>query len=418
MLFALARRLSNGVVALVAWVVWLAAPLGMRFRPTYLSELTTGAIWLVAWWTLLRYRETGARRWLVALAALVAWGGITRPLTMIVFAIPTGLMVLWTVWRRRAWWDVAAALPGALAICAIIPIWSHAVLGSWNATPYSYYSTLYFPIDNPGFGVNDTPGLRPLPDDMRRFVDFVRPLHVTHVPAQLPRVLGERLSELRGAIWGGNLVLQALAAIGLLAMTGPLALALTTCAGLLIAYLWFAHPAEWAVYYLEIIPVMAFLTAAGLSQVATVVAARLGRLATSARPTLALAGMGALFVMLMAWPVSRAHVDWRHRFALSRRYQDTFRALVAKIPDSKAIVFVRYAPDHFVHLSLIANGPEGPASRIWTVHDRGDDNQRLMRLAPDRTAYLYEELPGRVQMRWIAPATVAGSGRAGPPGPS
>src|SRR4029450_10245572 len=57
MLFLLARRFSNGVVALVAWFIWLVAPAALRFRPSYFSEVTTGAIWLVAWWTLLRYRE-------------------------------------------------------------------------------------------------------------------------------------------------------------------------------------------------------------------------------------------------------------------------------------------------------------------------------------------------------------------------
>src|SRR5689334_7749873 len=94
MLFVLARRFSNGVVALVAWFIWLVAPAALRFRPSYFSELTTGAIWLVAWWMLLRYRETGGRRWLVMIAALVAWGGITRPVTMIAFMIPAGAVIL------------------------------------------------------------------------------------------------------------------------------------------------------------------------------------------------------------------------------------------------------------------------------------------------------------------------------------
>ena len=61
---------------------------------------------------------------------------------MIAFAIPVGAIVLWTVWKRRAWLDVAAALPLALAICAIVPIWGRAVLGEWGKNPYAYYQAL------------------------------------------------------------------------------------------------------------------------------------------------------------------------------------------------------------------------------------------------------------------------------------
>ena len=57
MLFLLARRFSNGAVALVAWAIWLVAPAALRFRASYFSEMTTGAIWLVAWWTLLRLHD-------------------------------------------------------------------------------------------------------------------------------------------------------------------------------------------------------------------------------------------------------------------------------------------------------------------------------------------------------------------------
>jgi len=152
MLFVLARRYANGVVAIVAWFIWLVAPAALRFRPSYFSEVTTGAIWLVAWWTLVRYRETNSRRWLVALAALVAWGGITRPVTMIAFLIPVGCAVLWTVAKRRAWADLAAALPLSLAICAIVPVWGHGVLGEWGRNPYAYYQTLYFRWRTPDWG--------------------------------------------------------------------------------------------------------------------------------------------------------------------------------------------------------------------------------------------------------------------------
>ena len=235
MLFVLARRYSNGIVAIVAWFIWLVAPAALRFRPSYFSEVTTGAIWLVAWWTLLRYRETNARRWLVALAALVAWGGITRPVTMIVFLVPVGAIVLWTVAKRRAWVDLAAALPLSLAICAIVPVWGHAVLGEWGKNPYALYQTLYFPVENPGLGVDSTPALRSLPPDMAKFNDYARPMHEVHTAERLPTQLKARLLELRRGMWGDHYFLYLLGIVGALVMPAAVAVALGTCVLVVLA---------------------------------------------------------------------------------------------------------------------------------------------------------------------------------------
>ena len=71
--------------------------------------------------------------------------------------------------------------------------------------------------------------------------------------------------------------------------------------------------------------------------------------------------------------------------------------MLAKIPDQKAVVFVRYAPNADVHLSLTNNEPDPRNARVWAVHDLGDANRRLLEAAPDRTPYLYEETAqGRV----------------------
>ena len=400
MLFLLARRFSNGIVAVVAWFIWLVAPAALRFRPSYFSEVTTGAIWLVAWWTLLRYRETGARRWLVALAALVAWGGITRPVTMIAFAIPVGGVVLWTVWRRRAWGDVAAALPLALAICAIVPIWGHGVLGEWGKNPYAYYQTLYFPVENPGLGIDSTPPLRALPADMAKFNDYARPMHAVHTAALLPTVVKARLRELRRGMWGDNYFLYLLAILGVLVMPLSVALALGTCLLVVVGYLWIAHQPYWLVYYLELFPVLAFLSALGLWQFVTLVGEMAPRRVTRAT-RLALPAL-VTCVAFVCW-LSPGAVEsfslWHVRLAMAPRYHESFNQLVGKIPDARAVVFVRYAPNADVHLSLTNNEPDPATARIWTVHDLGDANLRLLQAAPDRKPYLYEELPDRHVLR-------------------
>jgi len=400
MLFLLARRFSNGIVALVAWFIWLIAPAALRYRPSYFSEVTTGAIWLVAWWTLLRYRETGARRWLVMLAALVAWGGITRPVTMIAFAIPVGFVVLWTVWKRRAWGDVVASLPLALAICAIVPVWGHAVLGAWGKNPYAYYQTLYFPVENPGLGIDSTPPLRTLPPDMEKFNDYARPMHAVHTAKLLPKVLKARLLELRRGMWGDQYFLYVLAIVGALVMPLPVALALGTCVLVVIGYLWIAHQPYWLIYYLELLPVLAFLSALGLWQFVTLVAELAPRRVSRARE-LALPSL-VTCVTLVLWLAPGAVESfslWQVRLAMAPRYHESFEQLLAKIPDRKAMVFVRYAPNATVHLSLTNNEPDPSAARVWAVHDLGEANLRLLQVAPDRTPYLYEELPDRHVLR-------------------
>jgi hypothetical protein len=90
---------------------------------------------------------------------------------------------------------------------------------------------------------------------------------------------------------------------------------------------------------------------------------------------------------------------WRVRLAQAPAYHESFQQLIAKIPDRKAVVFVRYAPNAEVHLSLTNNEPDVASARVWAVHDLGPANLRLLQAAPDRTPYLYEELADRHVLR-------------------
>jgi hypothetical protein len=61
------------------------------------------------------------------------------------------------------------------------------------------------------------------------------------------------------------------------------------------------------------------------------------------------------------------------------------------IPDQRAILFVHYAPSHYVHESLVANDPDLADARLWIVYDRGAEDAKLAALAPDRATYLFDE---------------------------
>jgi hypothetical protein len=70
-------------------------------------------------------------------------------------------------------------------------------------------------------------------------------------------------------------------------------------------------------------------------------------------------------------------------------------AAVRTLPPKPSIIFVRYAPDHYAHLSLVRNDPFLAESGRWFVYDRGPENARLIAAAPDRVPYLADEASER-----------------------
>jgi len=79
LLVALTARVTNGNVAMLTWVVWIASPIVLRFQPGYFSEVTTTPLVLAAWWALLRWRETRRMPWILALALAIGWGTAASP---------------------------------------------------------------------------------------------------------------------------------------------------------------------------------------------------------------------------------------------------------------------------------------------------------------------------------------------------
>jgi hypothetical protein len=72
-------------------------------------------------------------------------------------------------------------------------------------------------------------------------------------------------------------------------------------------------------------------------------------------------------------------------------YHRDFRSLLALAPSDHKMVFIRYAPGHSPHMSLVTNSPDHAKAPVWTVYDRGADNIRLIRLDPHRTPYLFDD---------------------------
>lgn len=396
LLFALARRVAGSLVGLLAWLVWISAPDTLYYGPTYFSELTTGALWLGGWWALLEYHEGRGKNWLLVLAFCVGWGAITRPLTMLAYALPAAFVVLRDVAARRTWGDLVAPLAVVIGCLAIVPLWSARTLGAWRTVPYTEYARRYLPVDGPGFTTDTSPPVRPMPPDLAEVSRKLAIEHRAHTLATLPRTLAERTYDIGSGMWGGaRIVLLPFAALAVVTWPAASIFAVLSAAAVVLFYLGFAYDRGWNVYYFELLPVLAFITAIGMAVVVRYVRRRLE--GSSLPPRLVRHGLAAMAVLYLAGGffhlVGQIGLA-RAKQNFLRREQVAFRNAVAPIDVSKAVVFIRYAAGHSPHLSLIDNGPDLARARIWEVYDRGSDNERLMHHFPERVPYLYDEAAG------------------------
>jgi hypothetical protein len=392
LLFALARRLAGSLVALMTWLVWLSAPALNLWRCSYLSASTSTALWLLATWCLWRWWEGGRARDLVALGFFAAWLAMTRPLTALAFGLPSGVLVLIGVRRRGSWRALGAAIAAGLAVLAIIPVWSQASIGDWRRTPYTEYGRLYLPWDHLGFGDVASPPLRPVTPEMEAFANGYRPWHAAYTPSAVPSALVQRVVAVGQEMWGGPRWRAPLLLFFVLALPflpGPARFALAWTASLFACHLVYVHPPVWAIYYHETHPILAFVTAYGLWRVLAWLAT--GHWRPSVEPVARLA-LPVVAVSLLGLTVGLSSLFQAKRLEHERLgYHRAFAWIIAGIPDRRAVVFVRYKPNHNPHLSLIENPADHSRARIWVVHDRGADNVRLLAVAPERVPYLFDE---------------------------
>jgi len=391
LVFSIVRRLTNGVIAFWTWGCWVTSFIVLWMLGSYFSQTTSAFCWMLGWYALLRWRE-GSERWLFVVAIVVAWLGLTRPLTALAYAIPVGIYVLRRTARQRHWRTLGSAIAVGLALLMLLPFWSMKTIGTVRTTPYALYSKVYFPWDAPGFGLDSTPPLRAITPDMALVAASNAEPHRAYVPSALPKNFIARTRYVLAIMWGPpRLIVAALGVIGLFAMSAELAFGLASMFTLLVCYLWFNHDPTWPVYYFEIEPVLALLAALGLWRVMNWRWRDLHD-RTARQPAAPLAA-GASLVMMVAfavyaWSVASAeHRDSAH----AQSYQSNFLRAVAQLPKEKTIVFVRYASWHNPHLSLIHNDPDLAHALRWYVYDRGADNVRLTQAAPDRKAYLFDE---------------------------
>lgn len=380
LVFALAARVTNPWIGLLTWTIWITAPILLRFQPGYFSEATTNAMLLASWWSLLEWRETRRTRWLLLVAFAIGYGAITRPLTMLALSIPVGVVVLRDVARLRLWRDLGVAFALGVAVLGVLPLWNARTTGDWKKNAIEEYRKDYLPFDKLGFTPDTTPPRRALTPVLRQLYDTYLAERKEQTQAKAPMIADRALELIVAFFQGGRLPLLLFAIAGLAVRNAALRFGIVSAIVLLAAYLPYPYQAGWTIYYLEITPVMAAVTAAGIWWA-------LGRFGKTAGRMRAGAIVTAVVIAAFAIPtVNHWKRDSRTRSALDRQ----FLAEVRKLP-TPAIVFVRYSPRFVSHIAVVNNHPDLDDVPVWIVHDLGARNEELRRLAPHRQSFDFDE---------------------------
>jgi hypothetical protein len=411
LIVALCRRLTNGWVALLVWAFWTTSRANLRFLPSYFSETTTVFLWLLGWWALYDWNLKPRRRTLILLSLCIAWALITRPLTGLVFAVPAITVAVWSARRHGLLAEIRYALLVGAVVISIVPIWSKFTTGQWSQTPQSLYTRTYMPWDAMGFGLDSTPPLRVLPANQAPEIEGFMALHRSHTVDSLPHDVLVRLIGLHGDIftaWRAGLA--GYFVLGLLSLSPVVAIGGITALLLFVAYLSYAHPGFWTIYYLEALPVVAMITVLGFALAMTWLRRNLERRGESPESSPARRGEreGAgslvgivLTIALLAGslPVVRSERAIRERSAAARL---GLWDIMTRLPTSYNLLFVndeRKAPR-----TLVTNDADLARARTWLVHDLGSEDVRLQELEPGRTAYVIDVNAGTlIQLAPVQP---------------
>ncbi len=403
LIFVLARRGGNGTIAALAWLFWTTAPWALRWQATFLSQPLTTALWLASLYCLLEYRERHRPWVLIALAVAVGACAVTRPVTAVAIVIPVGALTLREVQRVGAWRPAGVAFLAGSAFVGLLPLQNYMTTGDWRVSPLVKYSREYLPSDLPGFGFDSTQRVASLPTDLEHARRELFRIRQQHTLDALPQTLAHRWVRSLGIVTHGwRIGLIPLILVGIFAMPAAGVFAFVSSLGLLLAYAFHAHWAQWSQYYLEAAPGYVFALAAGVWAVAQcVVRGRQGfhriTLDTSTMdPRIAAAVLLVTVAIGVPSAVGIPPAVGRHYAEVSYQRQFGEALELVRRESEKAIVFVEYGPKHLPLFSLVRNVPNLASAPAWIAYDRGRDDLRLMRLAPERRAYIYHADEGRL----------------------
>ena len=386
LIVALSRRLANGWVALLVWVIWLTSRSNLRFLPSYFSEVTTVFLWLLGWWALYDWYVRPRRSTLMLLSMCIAWALITRPLTGLVFAVPAITVAVWSARKRGILAEIQYALLVGAAVLCIVPVWSKFTTGEWTQTPQRLYTRTYMPWDAMGFGLDTTRPLSALPASQVPEMQGFMALHERHTAESLPYDAVLRLVALQRDVfarWRAGLV--GFFVLGLIALSPAVAVGGITALLLYVAYLSYAHPSSWTIYYMEALPLVAIITVLGFAFAMTWIRRKMRRGEGVGTSGSLVAIVLAIMLFIGSLPIIRTERGRRDSSAAPRL---ALWDVVSRLPTPHNLMFIR--DERAAPHTMITNDADLAHARTWLVHDLGSENVRLQELEPDRTAYVID----------------------------
>ena len=177
--------------------------------------------------------------------------------------------------------------------------------------------------------------------------DYFVAMHRAHSGPAVAFALAARIIDVaREFFQGWRAVLAVFVLVGLTSVTADVVVGLTTAGLLMLAYLPYAHSRGWTLYYLELLPIPAFLAARGIWKCVN-------------RGSTARAGVAVLLLLIVGAWCSVTGLEAARATRISRtNYAQDFTQRLAGLDSGKVLIFVRYGPRHPMHFSLVGNAPD------------------------------------------------------------
>lgn len=382
-IYWLAVRAGGGAVGLLVWLLWSTSAIGLFWRASYFSQGTSGLLFVALAVCAVQWRAHRRFAHLVIAFVLIGAMYLTRPLTALALGGVIGAGLARDVVAAGRWRQLVAATVALCGVLSLNLLWHSRVTGNAMVSPYALYSRLYMPSEKPGFGLDRSPPLRPVSSRIRWLVDDFRQVHEQHTLPRLPLIALQRVGVLVMMVGEGwRLILGALFLIGLVRSprSRDTRAAAATVVAVVAAYLVYAHPLNWTLYYSEVLPAMIFIA---------VIEFRLLLQSALHLPQQKAAGV-LLASALVAMPFLYRDVSLARRSRdVSAQGHRMVASLLATVPDRRLVVFVRYPAGHNHHASIVGNAL-GDSDRVWLVHDLGAENVRLLARVKDRAPYILD----------------------------
>jgi hypothetical protein len=194
--------------------------------------------------------------------------------------------------------------------------------------------------------------------------------------------------------WRAGLVWYVI--LGLFSLSPVFAIGGITALLLFVAYLSYAHPGFWTIYYLEALPVVAMITVLGFVLAINWMRRNMERGGESSESATARhgerEGAGSLVGIILAiallvgsLPVVRSERAIRNKSAALRL---GLWDIMPRLPTPNNLLFVR--DERKGPRTMVTNEADSARAHTWLVHDLGSENVRLQELEPDRTAYVID----------------------------